>query len=66
MRDGNVTHGKDTTRESFAQNDDIRSDILVINGQTFASSSQTSLHLIGNPQDVVLGAKLPHALQNEY
>ena len=59
----NISHGKDAAGESFAQDDDVGADVLVIDGQTPASSGQTRLHFIGNPQDVVLGAQLPHTLQ---
>jgi len=63
MRRENVSHGKDAAWKSFAQNDDIRPDIFVIDGQAFAGSGQTCLDFVRNPQHVVLGAELAHALR---
>lgn len=45
-----VTHGVDSSRQSFAQNHQIWTDPLVVHSQTPAGPGQARLHLVSDPQ----------------
>ena len=52
--------GQDATAERLAQHQNVRLDVLVVDGQPPAGAAQTRLHLVGDPQHPVARAHLAH------
>lgn len=46
------THGVDASRQSLAQDHQVRAHRFMVHGQPAASASQTRLHLIGDEQNL--------------
>mmetsp|Transcript_51871 Transcript_51871/g.134570 ORF Transcript_51871/g.134570 Transcript_51871/m.134570 type:complete len:201 (-) Transcript_51871:432-1034(-) len=57
------THRVYATGERLAKNDHVGMHVLMVDGQHAPRAAETSLHLVGDHQHVILAAQLAHALQ---